>query len=138
MLPPLRKNSEIFSKPHQIYSGIRNNPKPQKSILPADKKGIFNISVQIEDTETTVNSDRDWKISDKTEGISVRGRLKEKSHFWKKELKPSLFVQNITDNGYIMPFITIPSSFYAPNNKSSLRNSRFVSQDIQNYLKTNA
>ena len=86
--------------------------------MPADKKGIFNISARIEETETTVNSDRDWEISGKTEEISVRGRLKE-------------------DNGYIMPFITIPSSFYAPNNKSSLRNSRFVSQAISKLLKNN-
>ena len=107
----------------------------KKSVLPADKKGIFNISAQIEDTETKINSDRDCEISDKTEEISVRGRLKENSHFWKNELKPSLFVQNIIDNGYIMPFITIPPCFYAPNNKSSLRNSRFVSQAISKLLK---
>ena len=44
---PLSKNFEIFNKSHQGYSGIRNNPKPQKV--------IFNISAQIEETETTVN-----------------------------------------------------------------------------------
>ena len=36
-----------------------------------------------------------------------------------------------------MPFITITPSFYAPNNKSSLRNSRFVSQAISKLLKNN-
>ena len=76
-------------------------------------------------------------ISGKTEEISLRGRLKEYSHFWKNELKPALFVQNIIDNGYIMPFITIPPSFYAPSNKSSLRNSRFVSQAISKLPKNN-
>ena len=109
----------------------------QKSVLTAGKKGIFNISAGIEETETTVNSNRDWEISGKTEKISVRGRLKEHSHFWKNELKPYLFVQNVIDNGYIMPFITIPRSFYAPNNKSSLRNSRFVSQAISKLLQNN-
>ena len=69
--------------------------------------------------------------------MSVRGRLKENSCFWKNELKPPLFVQNITDNGYIIPFITIPPSFYAPNNKSSLRNSRFVSHAISKLFKNN-
>ena len=34
-----------------------------------------------------------------------------------------------------MPFITIPPSYYARNNKSSLRNSRFVSQAISKLLK---
>ena len=36
-----------------------------------------------------------------------------------------------------MPFITITRSFYAPNNKSILRNSRFVSQAISKLLKNN-
>ena len=96
--------------------GITQNLK--KPVLAADKKGIFNISVQIEETERPVNLDRYWKFFDKTEEISVRGRLKQNSHFWKNELKPALFVQNIIDNGYIMHFITTPPSFYAPNNKS--------------------
>ena len=110
--------------------GVTQNLK--KSVLPEDKKGIFNISARTEETETTVNSDRDWEISGKTEEISVRWRLKEHSHFWKNELKPSLFVQNVIDNVY-----TIPPSFYAPNNKSSLRNSRFISQAISKLLQNN-
>ena len=46
-------------------------------------------------------------------------------------------MQNIIDNGYIIPFITIPPLFYAPNNKSSLRNSKFVSQAISKLLRNN-
>ena len=64
----------------------------------------------------------------------MRGRL---IHFWKNELKLSLFVQTIIDNGYIMPFTTIPPSFYAPNKKFSLRISRFVSQAISKQLENN-
>ena len=106
--PPLRKipKSLAHHTKDTVALGITQNLK--KSVLPADKKGIFNISAQTEETVTTVNSDRDWEISDETEQISIHGRLKENSHFWKNELKPSLFVQNINDNGYLMPFITIP------------------------------
>ena len=39
-----------------------------KSVLPVDKKSIFNISAQIEEIET-ISSNRDWEIS-------VRGRLR--------------------------------------------------------------
>ena len=39
--PPLRKNSEIFSKPHQGYSGIRNNSKPQKICFACGQEGNF-------------------------------------------------------------------------------------------------
>ena len=102
-----------------------------------DKKDIFNISAQIEETETTVNSDRDWEISDKTEEISVRGRLKENSHFWKNELKQALFVQIVIDNGYVIPFIILSPSFCASNNKFSLRSSKFVSQTISKLLRNN-
>ena len=115
--------------------GITQNLK--KSVLPANNKGIFNISAQIEETETPVNWDRDWKIFRQNRGNSVRGRLKENSHFWKNELKPALFVQNIIDNGYMIHFITVPPSLYAPNNKSNLRNSRFAFQAILKLLKSN-
>ena len=80
-----------------VALGITQNLK--NSVFSADKKGIFNISAQIEETEIPINLDRDWEILDKTEEISVRRRLKEISHFWKNELKPALFVQNIIDNG---------------------------------------
>ena len=56
-----------------VALGITQNLK--KSVLPADKKGIFNICAQIEETETQVNSDRDWEILDKTNEISVRESL---------------------------------------------------------------
>ena len=49
-----------------------------KSVLPVDKKDICNVSAQTEETETTINFSRDWEISDKTEDISVREKLKEK------------------------------------------------------------
>ena len=80
--------------------------------MPADKKGIFNISAQTEETDI-INSNRVWGISYKIEDILVQERLKGNSYFWKNELKPSLFVQNITDNGYIKLFTTIPPLFYA-------------------------
>ena len=113
--------------------GITRNLK--KFVFHADKRGIFNISAQIEETETPVNSDSDWEILYKTEESSTRGRLKEKSRFWKNKLKPALFVQNMIDNGYIMPCVTIPPTFYATNNKSNLINSRLVSQTISKLLK---
>ena len=70
-----------------VALGTTQNLK--KSVLPVDKNDIFNISAQIVETKTTVNSDRDWEISDKTKKISIRGRLKENSHFWKREFKTS-------------------------------------------------
>ena len=73
----------------------------------------------------------------KTKKVSVRGRLKQNIEFWKNELKPFYFVENIINNGYLMPFTTIPTPFYAPNNKSSLRHSQFVSQAITKLQQNN-
>ena len=134
--PPPKKISKSLANHTRDTVALGINKNLTKSVLPADKKVIFNMSAQTEETET-INSNRDWEISGKTENISVRGRLKENSHFWKNESKLSLFVQNITDNDYIIPFTTIAPSFYASNNKSSLRNSRFVSQTISRLLENN-
>ena len=77
--------------------------------MPADKKGIFNISAQIEETEIQVNSDRDWEILDKTKEISVRERLTFIFEtFIFEKLKPALFVQNTIDNGYNFPIVLHP------------------------------
>ena len=38
---------------------------------------------------------RDWEITEETKNVSVRGRLKQNIEFWKNELKPSYFVENI-------------------------------------------
>ena len=64
-----------------------------KSVLLADNRGTFNISAQTEETDTTINSNKDCEISGKIESILVCGRLKEENkYFWKNELKLSLFV----------------------------------------------
>ena len=105
---------QLSKKYIYIYIIIRITQNLKKSVFPSDKKNIFNIfniSAQIEETETTVNSDKDWKISHKTEEISVRQRLKENNHFGENELKRALFVQNIINNGYIIPFIKFPHRF---------------------------
>ena len=81
LLPPFlsEKNAKFLTNETKdtVALGITQNLK--KSVFPASKKDIFNISLQIEETETTVNSDRDWELSDNTEEISVRRRLKEMS-----------------------------------------------------------
>ena len=46
-------------------------------------------------------------------------------------------MQIVIYNGYVIPFISIPPSFYASNNKFSLRNSKFVSQTISKLLRNN-
>ena len=80
---------------------------------------------------------RDWKITEKTKNISVRGRLKQNIEFWKNKLKLSYFVEIIIKKDYLMLFAWIPSRFHASNNKSSLRYIQFVSQAITKLLENN-
>ena len=82
-------------------------------------------------------SKRDWEIIEKKKNVPVQGRLKQNIEFWKNELKPSYFVENIINNGYTMPFTSIPSPIYASNNKSSLRHPQFVSQTITKLQENN-
>ena len=117
---------------------IKISSEHQKSVIPAEKKDISSVTVPLEERDDfDFTFKRDWEITEKTKNVSVRGRLKQNIEFWKNELKPSYFVENIINNGYIMPFTSIPSPFYASNNKSSLRHPQFVSQAITELLENN-
>ena len=94
----------------------------QKSAIPVEKKDISSMTVPLKERDDfDFTFKRDWEITEKTKYVSGWGRLKQNIEFWKNELKPSFFVENIINNGYMMPFTSIPSPFFASNNKSSLR-----------------
>ena len=85
----------------------------QKSVITAEEKDISSMTVPLEERNNfDLTYRRDWEITGKTKNVSVRGRLKQNIEFWKNELKPSYFVESIINNGYIMPFTSIPSPFY--------------------------
>ena len=109
----------------------------QKYVISAEKTGISSMTAAFEERDNfDFTYKRDWEITEKPKNVSVRGRLKQNIEFWKNELKPSYFVENIINNVYIMPFTSIPSPFYASNNKSSLRHPQFVPHKLlQNYSK---
>ena len=75
---------------------------------------------------------------DLSDDVSVVNRLNKNSLFWKEELKVSPFIQSVVDNGYIIPFKSIPPPFYAKNNKSSLDNSKFAEKAIEDLLQKGA
>ena len=53
-----------------------------------------------------------------------------KIHFWKNELKPALFVQNIIDNGYNFPIVLHPKQ------QIKFKELQIRISGFQNYLKT--
>jgi len=57
--------------------------------------------------------------------------------FWKNDLKASQYILDIITDGYVIPLIQHPPSFYAKNNKSSLKHQNFVDEAIHNLLQNN-
>ena len=103
----------------------------QKYVISAEKKDISSMTVPFEEQNNfDFTYKREWEITEKPKNVSVRGRLKQNIEFQKNELNPSYFVENIINNGYIMPFTSIPSPFQASTNEFSLRHPQFVSQAI--------
>ena len=66
-------------------------------------------------------------------GSNVKGRLKTRTMFW-KDIKASPFVLDILENGYSIPFISIPISKFNRNNKSARDNSDFVTEAVSELL----
>ena len=66
----------------------------------------------------------------------MAGKIHEKAEFWKETLNSSDFVNAVIQNGYSLPFVKECPSFQAKNNASSLRNYEFVTEAIEDLLKT--
>ena len=70
----------------------------------------------------------------KNNSPSVKGRLQSRYDFWDQELQASLFVLAMVKHGYTLPFKERPPPFFAKNNASSRRNSKFVEESINELL----
>ena len=66
----------------------------------------------------------------------VGGKIHEKGEFWRSTLKASKFVMSVIENGYRLPFTSECPTFFAENNASSLRNYNFVTQTIEDLLRS--
>lgn len=76
---------------------------------------------------------RFWECDNSNED-SVAGKIRHFVPFWEHKLKASNFTLDIVKNGYKIPFLADPPSFYAANNKSSLQHPQFVEQSISKLL----
>ncbi len=64
----------------------------------------------------------------------VVGRLRKCKQFWFDNLNPPLFVIDILNKGYVIPFRSIPPSACLKNNRSSLNHPDFVIEAINKLL----
>ena len=65
---------------------------------------------------------------------SVRGGLSRNFSFWRDTLAASPFVLRIVQDGYAIPFQSIPDTCYLSNNKSTRVHPEFVSEAINKLL----
>lgn len=65
---------------------------------------------------------------------SVRGGLSKCSTYWRNTLNASPFVQSIVQDGYKIPFQSIPATCFLANNKSARDHPDFVSEAINKLL----
>lgn len=101
-----------------------------------EEKDIYNTIAHNEQQNLKYNERYyEYETSD---DISVVGRLKQNSDFWKHTLKAPPFIQNVIDEGYIVPFEKTPTSFYAKNNKSSVKHQKFTEEAVLDLLKKGA
>jgi hypothetical protein len=68
--------------------------------------------------------------------VGVVGRLRRCKQFWFHRLDPPLFVREILNQGYVIPFKSIPPTAFLKNNRSSLSHSDFVVEAINKLLLT--
>ena len=94
---------------------------------------LCNMTVDHSDliSEKSVSCMYEYDIS--AQGSNVKGRLKTRTMFW-KDIEASPFVLDILENGYSIPFISIPISKFNRNNKSARDNSDFVTEAVSELL----
>ena len=82
------------------------------------------VSKEIFDHENSKKSDN-----------SLKGNLKRNIAYWQKSFMANESVLHIIENGYKIPFFETPEKAHLPNNKSSLKNEKFVLDSISKMLK---
>ena len=66
---------------------------------------------------------------------TVKGRLRQHARFWRDVLQSSPFVMRIIEEGYRLPFYTIPTHAYFSNHASAKRECAFVEQELNRLLR---
>ena len=69
--------------------------------------------------------------------IQVKGRLKENIAFW-RDIGASKWVLSVIEDGYYLPFISLPARRSFQNHPSVVQNQEFVCQELKKLLASGA
>ena len=81
----------------------------------------------------SILDERNWDLEE-GKNVFVVGKITENIQFWRDELGASDFVLSVLEHGYFLPFTEHPPPATERNNKSSLRNGKFVEDSIEQLL----
>ena len=73
------------------------------------------------------------KASLQSDNLPVKGRLKQHVQFWRDIGSPDMIL-SIIEQGYVIPFEEEPPPMFFRNNKSALREAKFVTDSILDLL----
>ena len=78
----------------------------------------------------------EFKCGD-SDNSNLKSCLKRTIKFWSETLKANKAIVNVLTEGYKLTLYTVPKPAHFNNNKSAITHSDFVSEEIQDLLKTN-
>jgi hypothetical protein len=82
-------------------------------------------SIDLFHSSDRVMQDSPVEFVENSRVMKVKGRLRQHVKFW-QSIGASQFILDTISRGYIIPFLSTPSSAEFPNNKSSLKHADFV------------
>ena len=100
-----------------------------------DTSGVLDSKANMtlnEKSQETVSNIEALRKREQTVSLPV-GRLRSCLNHWEKS-GASSFILDVVENGYKLPFKTLPKPVELGNNKSARDNADFVSREIQNLL----
>ena len=72
-----------------------------------------------------------------SDNSNAKNRLKQNIKLWSETLKAHKAIVNVLKEGYRLPLYTVPKSAHFDSNKSAITHLDFLSEAIQDLLKTN-
>lgn len=66
--------------------------------------------------------------------IHVKGHLHVHADFWENTLKVPGYILDVIRNGYKIPFLQIPKSYFMKNSRSAFCHSEFVTEAIADFV----
>lgn len=147
-IPTVDRDQQINAlHAEDVVTGDMSAPTSTTSAIV--EKAITNVTSETGITKKTdtTNTDKSFYFTSKQSETNtslqeqqqfVKGKLKEKLHFWKNELKAPSNIIDTIEFGYKLPFINTPKRKFSENNKAAFENEKFVTESIEDLLQDNS